>query len=427
MSEYNLLWRRYGLKENPFFVDPLTISGDVPLSLFVGRISERNELGNIIRTGEARCLVVGYPGVGKTSLVNFVRSEAAKSAFFTPIREIEINRKMPGNEFIILTISAIYDTIKSNGISLPRELAQKLDALYELTRYGELTPEIANLSYLNRQKLTDLFKELINKIVYPRFKGVILHYDNLDNIENPEDLLELISDIRDFILTKKIVYIFVGDSFLPSTIFQKTRVSSVFLTPAIEINKFSYEETIKILEQRLDYMRISETSRVIPPYSEGAIKKLYDLYEGNLRDILTSLTTCVKETAQSNSPILMTDESVQDILYEKVRKNILSKLSTEERKIVQIMLNWGGHMTPTELSKQSKKIIQSISSTYLPKLIEVGAVRFKQAEGRNRFYEVTPVMKWAKLQRSERQKMESKEKMRQEVTKIINRSLSEFL
>ena len=166
MSDYNVLWHRYGLKGNPYFVNPLSNIGDLPLTLFIGRQEERRKLGNIIRLGEARCVVVGEPGVGKTTLVNFVRQEASKSQFFTPSREIEINRPIDGNEFIILTLGAIHDEIKLRNVQIEQELMQKLDALYELTQYGELTPEIANLSQLNRGKLMELFREVVAKIVH---------------------------------------------------------------------------------------------------------------------------------------------------------------------------------------------------------------------------------------------------------------------
>jgi len=74
MSYLDVLWRRYGLRENPYFVNALSIKGEVPLSLFIGREKEQQELNNIIRTGEARCIVVGAPGVGKTTLVKSIRS-----------------------------------------------------------------------------------------------------------------------------------------------------------------------------------------------------------------------------------------------------------------------------------------------------------------------------------------------------------------
>lgn len=427
MSDYNVLWHRYGLKDSPYFVNPLSNTGDLPLTLFIGRQEERRKLGNIISLGEARCIVVGEPGVGKTTLVNFVRQEASNNQFFTPSREIEINRPMDGNELIILTLGAIHDEIKLLNIQIEQELMQKLDALYELTQYGELTPEIANISQLNRSKLVELFREVVAKIVHPRYKGIILHYDNLDNIDNPQDIVELLSDIRDFFLTSKVIFIFVGDNFLPQIIHMRPRISQIFVNTPVDVKPFSFEDILKILNQRLEFIKITDGTTVILPHTEEAVKKLFDLHDGNLREILNSLTECINETASSNTPILITEDILCDILSRKVNENYINKLSPEDKKILEIMLNKEDHITPTELSKISGKSIQNISSKYLQKLTRIGAVRFKEADGRNRYYEVTPVIKWWKLQRSEREKQESKRKAQEQVEKILNRSLKDFI
>ncbi|MEW5897407.1 MAG: ATP-binding protein [Nanoarchaeota archaeon] len=151
MSDFNLTWRKYGLKDNPYFNAPLTIEGGtIPITSFIGRKKERQELKRVIEMGsDVRFMVFGEAGVGKTSLVNFVRNEASKEQFFTPAKEIEINRLMSGNEFIILTLSVIYDEVKKMGLSLKEELRTKLEALYELTRYGELSYDVANIAQLN--------------------------------------------------------------------------------------------------------------------------------------------------------------------------------------------------------------------------------------------------------------------------------------
>ena len=427
MSDYNVLWRRYGLKDNPYFVNPLNDRSNLPLSLFIGRQEERRQLANVIRLGEARCIVVGEPGVGKTTLVNFVRKEASNNQFFTPSKEIEINKPIEGNELIILTLSAIHDELKWQSVNLEPELMQKLDALYELTQYGDLTPERANISQLNRGKLLELFREVVSKIVHPRYKGIIIHYDNLDNIDNPEDVLDLISDVRDFLLTQKIIFIFVGDNFLPAIIYQKPRVSQIFINTPIEVKALSYEDILRILEERLQFMKSEDRGEIISPHIEGTIKKLFQLHDGNLREVLNSITECIKETASSNSPIIITEALMSDILSKKVNDSYITKLSVEDKKILRIMLDKGTHITPTELAKISGKSIQNISSKYLRKLTDMGAVRFKQAEGRNRYYEVTPVIKWWKLQRSEREKQQTIKSTQEQVEKILNKSLREFM
>jgi len=426
MSEFNLTWRKYGLVENPYFNAPLSIDGgSVSLSNFVGRDSEREELMRVISMGgEIRYMVVGEPGVGKTSLLNFVRFKASKEGFFTPIREIEINKPMSGNEFIILTISAIYDEINRLGVIINSGLLSRLHALYELTQYGELSNDIAKISQLNKHKLIELFREIIASLI-PKYKGIIIHYDNLDNFDNLEDLQELLADVRDFLMDKNVIFFFVGDQFLPSVINSKIRLAQIFITPALEVKHLSLTDVRKLLVKRITSLRIDENIPLITPHNDESIELLYRLHNGNIREILNSLSSCLVSISSANTPIVIDEDLLRDILSDKA-KRITGKLTTEEKGVLNKMLN-KEYITPTELSSETKKSIQNISSKYLPKLINSGAVRLKSAEGRNKYYEITPEIRWSKLERKEEEKIKSKEEKEKKISKIITSTLKDFI
>jgi len=426
MSEFNLIWRKYGLKDNPYFNSPLTIDGGtLSLSSFIGRKKEQETLKAIIRMGgEVRCLIVGDPGVGKTSLLNYVRYNAASNQFFTPAREVEINRVMNGNELIILTLSSIFEEIQKQDLPITDSLKQKLEAFYELNAYGENFMEVVNTSQLNRQKLIALFEDTIKEIVYPRFKGIIIHYDNLDNIDNHEGLLEMISDVRDFLLTKNVIFFFVGDEFLPSVISAKDRVNSIFLKPEINVPPLSLLEVQQILEERISKLSINERSKTITPHTGEAVKILFQLYQGNIREILNGLQNCVIELASSNTPLQITEEILRDTLYEKA-KTRLSKLTLVEKELFEFIKEMD-HFTPTELSEKGKKNLQNISSKYLPNLMKRGVVRFVGKEGRNSFYSITSEMRWLKLYRSQQEKSKSLQEVKKRVGRKIQKEIGEF-
>jgi len=85
MSLFNLSWRKYNLKENPYFQEPLAISdGKIPMSAFIGRKKEILNIKKMIEIGEGRFLIIGDSGVGKTTFVNYVRANAPNKKFFTP-------------------------------------------------------------------------------------------------------------------------------------------------------------------------------------------------------------------------------------------------------------------------------------------------------------------------------------------------------
>jgi len=427
MSEFNKTWRRYNLKCTPYFITPLTIDeGIIDLSNFVGRDLEREKLKAIIGQGAVRCLVVGDPGVGKTSLVNFVRERASKDQYFTPQKEIEINRLVSCNEFIILTLSAVYEEVIRKGIKLSHELTDDLEALYSLTQLVEFSNNQTSISHLNYNKLLSLYKKTIKEIINPRFKGIILHYDNFDNVKNPEDIYKLFGEIRDLLYSSQdVIFFFVGNRFLPRLVSLQPRVRQVFLMPALEVSALTLEDTKKILEKRINNLKIGE-SKPVSPHTNKAIEVLFKLHNGNLREILNSLSNCVLELPPTNSPIQIDDFLVRDLLFKKVESLYLSKLTEVEKKILFSVID-KGLVTPSEIADLNKISRQNISSKYLPKLEKIGTIEFRGKEGRNVFYEINEAIKWWKLKMTDKERQEIEEKRDKKTLNIIQNKLNDFI
>ena len=86
MSVVATPWDAYRLRANPFFQDELGGPSDPGAErlreLFVGREAERRLLGRLLLADEAaRALVVGDPGVGKSSFVNRVKRDLTEAQF----------------------------------------------------------------------------------------------------------------------------------------------------------------------------------------------------------------------------------------------------------------------------------------------------------------------------------------------------------
>lgn len=427
MSEFNLIWRRYNLKSNPYFVTPLSIDDqEISVSSFIGRNKEKEQLKKIIGMGgDVRYLITGEPGVGKTSLLNYIRAEASKQQFFTPINEIEINKPLSSNEFIVLTLSALYSEIQRQRIILREDLMHKLGALYELTQYGELSHDISKLTQLNTHKLIALFKEVIGNLVRPRFNGIIIHYDNIDNIDNLNALLVMFGEIRDFLLShKSIIFFFVGDKVVADILNEKPRIGQIFISPPLEVPTLSLSDTKKILEERIHRLKF-ESAIPISPHTEESLTLLFNLFEGNLREILNSLTNCVLALPSSNTPIKITPEVMIELLRKKVKEIYLDKLSPVEKQVLLKILE-KEEITPSELSKATGKSFQNISSKYIPKLLEVGAIKFRTKEGRKKVYTISPPLKWWNLT-IEKKDEKGLEQKKQKTIKELDRTLIEFM
>jgi len=120
-NETYSLWSLYGLRGNPFSPDPLqTFGGELPMTTFFGREKESKEINNtIFNNSQSRILVNGNIGIGKTTFVNNVRSKAFEKGYFTTISEIGIQHDWTAEDFMRITLSAIYTSI----IALPESLA----------------------------------------------------------------------------------------------------------------------------------------------------------------------------------------------------------------------------------------------------------------------------------------------------------------
>jgi predicted transcriptional regulator len=402
-SPYTLLWRRYGLDSNPYFTHPLAVNGKIsPEEAFVGRKEERGKLKEIIEMGgDVRYAIVGDAGVGKTSLVNTVRDEAANHGFFTPTNQIELNKCFTGQEIIYLTLSSVYEEAKVRGVEIPDKLVEELEDIDEIARKIEyegdnLKPAMA------RQKLNHLFQELVDAILDGGFMAVIVHYDNLDNISDEGDILQMLNDVRDFLMTEKVISLFVGDYKLSRAIRKKKRVEQIFQTPSLRIQPFELEEIKNILEIRYDILKVEDTA-FTKPHNDEVIEMLYGLHEGNLRSILKALSVAVRGLPKGNKPIPLNKERAARILYQTAEQEFIEELSTVMEEILRKVLE-EGPISPSDLANNMDKQRQNVSK-YLKKLEKIGAVREVPKEelefepnGRKKYYEATLEVRWLKFE-----------------------------
>jgi len=427
MSEFNLTWRRYNLRDNPYFITPLSVDGGtLDFSSFVGREEEKKQIKKIIEQGSVRSIIVGSAGVGKTSLLNYVRDKASKEQYFTTIKEIEINKPISCNEFIIITLSALYEEVNRRGLSLSPELTTNLEALYSLTSITETMNTPTSIAQLNYNKLSSLLQKTLKEIIKPRFKGVILHYDNLDNIKEWQAINKLFGEIRDLLYnTSNVIFFFVGNRFLPKIIALQPRVRQIFLMPPLEVFPLELENIKKILEKRINALRLDKTTP-IPPHTDKALNVLFKLHNGNLREILNSLSNCIIELPPTNSPLQIDEFLVKELLFNKANKIYLSKLTETEKEILLKIVDKGA-ITPSEIAKTTGKSRQNISSKYIPKLEQIGVLEYRGSEGIYKYYEVCPEIKWCKLEMTEKEKKKSEEIKYQKTSSLINKKLTDFM
>jgi len=421
MVELNFepIFPKYGLKSNPYFIEALLVEGGtIPIETLVGREKEKQELHRLISLGGGqRIMVVGEAGVGKTSLVNYIRAKAKKASYFSPNNEIGIMDNWKVNDVIINTLQAVYLELKNQDIKITDpKLLLALEDLFELSRIvQDMDVDTEALMIINTQSLMEIFRKIVNELTNRGYRAIIIHYNNLDNIDDKEYLIRLLNNLRDFFNNTHSIFIFIGDETLPSVINVKSRLRQIFTTP-IKVPILDYEEVKNVIDIRLNELRLSEANTVIRPHSEDSLKLLYDLYQGNIRDILNSLSSSVNEKNVVTLSAVMTKQ----VLKEKATSLFIEKMSPTELKVLLYVLE-NGSVNNKEIAENLKKLPQNISS-YIYKLRdELKAIKVDKVEGTKIYYKPTTEAIWLKFKITEQELIREKNNQNKRLIELQKR------
>ena len=415
-GSFTPIWEIYGLRSNPFTVFPLSVyGGTLPIEkAFFGREDEIKRLMSYIMSGNSRSIVCGEPGVGKTSFVNYVRSNAMfQGKFFTNFKEIDVQPDWSKEEFLINSLVAIQTTIKLLDLtSKLGDTARKLEALLTLidsndrsfsisvagTGVGGSSTRTISQPQLTETYLAQLFSETVKGILYAGYKGLILHYNNLSVNESEgfsERKIEIFfNNIRDILLTEDTHFIFVTDLNVPSVIESQPRVASTLSGAPILIDPLSKQKTAKVIHKRFEILADKKLA-FTPPVDDDAIGVLYDLYDGNIRYVLNSLSEALISVSAEEAPITLSARKTVSLLRGIAQKRILDNLTNRERQVLMAMLS---EPESTNKGLTDKLGLQNQNvSTYLKKLFNRGCIYLHHTRSTSKYYRVTEYAKWLLL------------------------------
>ncbi|MBI2580795.1 hypothetical protein HYV85_03205 [Candidatus Woesearchaeota archaeon] len=401
------IWELYGVRSNPFSTSPILVrGGNLPLECFVGRQEQVKRLARIFGSaGGSRTLVYGDVGMGKTSFVNFVRAHAMMQGFFTPFKEIAILDAWNPDEFVHNTLAGIYSTLKlMRSKPISKAVYSKLAALVEgvtsKTIGGSVAGTGGTYSELKQSpvKLTSyflqqLFQEIVSDISAKTRHDVIIHYNNLDLMEEAE-ISQLFNNLRDFLQTPKVHFVIVGSLATHTYIQNMPRLSSILSDTPIHIDEMTLPEVKSIIKKRFEALRISDKLNYIIPFKDECLAALFKLYGGNIRNILNSLSPAALEVT-SEKPVILDISSLSKTLKRILGERYLSKLTKKEKEMLLVMVKYE-EVTNKELA-ESTRVARPNVSTYVAKLQKAGCAYLRRKEGKDKFWSVDPRVKWMLL------------------------------
>ena len=161
-------------------------------------------------------------------------------------------------------------------------------------------------------------------------------------------------------------------------------------TPII-IEVLTLEEIDELIKKRFEAMRIEDLEYVIP-FTEDCLKILFELWGGNIRHILNSLSTAIQELTEEKT-IMLDENTLAKTLKSVLDKRYSSKKITPRAKDVLMGIVEREEITNKGLS-DLLNLPRSNISQYLKELEETGYVYLRRKTGKDKFWSADPTLKW---------------------------------
>jgi DNA-binding MarR family transcriptional regulator len=360
-------WATWGFSGNPFDTKALSLNSKLlPISkAYVGRSIDSLEAKQLFRLisnpGGGCCIVEGDIGVGKTTFVNYHRylwENEAEDRLLTTAREIPVYPHWEAKDFLMEILGQLSNKLLSllnQKKAKPSKFLKKIQLLNQIFYHEtvELQGSIlgvgmgysnqpqVNVPYLTTEsQLMDYLFELLEETKKFDFKGIFLHFDNLellaqDEIKKCQNLFE---QIRDILQIPDIYYIFICRVGIFGQVFGGSeRVRSIMGWP-IKVPPLTEQEVVEVINTRYALLSISP-EKFIQPVNNDFILFLYHLYNGKIRFIMDSLAqVCLYCDFQETGTL--SEKEAKNALY-KVIKLKTDRLSTREYECLMLMTQLG--------------------------------------------------------------------------------------
>lgn len=416
-------WQQFGLKKDPFDTSALIEGGDLPIEkAFVGRDQEISFLDGLFESSDRLCLTIcGLVGVGKTSLVNFhkfIWKYKKIKLLFSFRREIEASKELLNKRsFLIEIIGSVLREIKLLQPALfKNNLLNKLNKIVDISQSIDISIGASAYGFggdigggkntvqpiqLSTATLEGYFVELVeflkaNEINGKKYFGLIVHVNNFDVVlENKEDKKSVIgffNEIRDILQTKDVYFLFLGPQNLFSDIIaSQQRVKGVFYQTPLKVNPLSKTEITKAFEERMTILQSDDVRKYIKPIEDDVIFRLYDLYNGDIRSIMSSIRDILGQNADKLSKTTLTSNEAMLLLGKERWERIESamKLTDEQKKILRYLATADKYISQKEVAALFGLARANVSGYYFKPLKENNIIEEKEKNGQTPYFGLT--------------------------------------
>ena len=317
-------YERVGLKFNPFSKRPLEPHD---MRLMVGRKKEARMCFKAIARCE-NCIIYGLKGIGKTTLINYVRYRCERAGVYTSF----LNMPTSTRKFLI---SLLIGLIKNKPKKMDATVYHKI--IRDVNKYQN-SPTV--LSSFMLEQYIDKYIDMLDS-QYP----VVVFIDEIHNIVKKSDAY-LSSFLCTYLFKKEFVFIGSGlttfyKSTDPSTDAMRDRFSQ-----EVTLKPLNEKETRALILKRLKDAWVEENAFLFP---EEILDLVWEYSYGNPRLIITLCGDLVD--------VALEDELNENSCMEILKKhNLLYSQRLQEglhgkTKEVYSLILQHNPITPTQLSE----------------------------------------------------------------------------
>lgn len=348
------IWTRFGLARTPFFQEPLELGAPTADlgRFFIGRAQDRQMVvERLSHDTQTRVVLVGDPGVGKTTLMNRVLADLREAApdragWLVPeLGPINLPGASTLADFAIEVLRQLLDLRRQHlarakpakgrskepiGQRVRRAVAPTTSLWDTVVRTVDglmtVSPQIAGFGVTTQVvpptpsagQWVPLVRAALEALVEETDCDVLLAVNNAENLARAQAdrAQDVLLDARDLFLIPRIHWLFVGTpDFFQRVIAPERRLAGIMQHPVI-LDPLSPADVRALLAVRYKALRLPGATFTAPVDLDAAAA-LAQAFVGDLRELLRSLEAAVLQLAHRGPKPVTLDDAVQVISHQQ--------------------------------------------------------------------------------------------------------------
>ncbi len=350
------IWPRFGLSRSPFVQEPLEAdaAGANLDRLFIGRAHDRSQLlDRLTHDTQTRVVMVGDPGVGKTTLMNRLLADLQlgggdREAWLVPeLGPINLPGASSLSDFCIEVMRQVLDLRRRHeearrGQQIGRDRVRAVAKSYtRLARQAVVpgqdmwdvvtrlvdgattySPQVAGFGVTTQvtpgtpsaAQWVPLAAQSLSTLVEETGQDILIAVNNAENLARAaaERAQDVLLDARDLFLVPHVHWLFVGTpDFFERVIAPQRQLAGVMQHPVV-LAPLSPDDVRTLLAVRYEALRLTDRP-FVPPVDLNAAAALARAFVGDLRELLRSLEATVLQLAHRGAQTVSLQEAVQVI------------------------------------------------------------------------------------------------------------------